>query len=121
MNKAMTGKVAYCAGDAAEKSVARDYIRRGCRVAHTRWRGTGGEIDLIVECGDTLVFVEVKKSRSFSAAAARISRSQQHRIIGTAEEYLASCPNGLMTDCRVDVALVDSVGRSHVIENAFGQ
>ncbi len=79
----------------------------------------GGEIDLILERGKLVVFVEVKKSRDFSHAALRISAAQQQRIFGAAEEYLASCPNGTMTDCRVDVALVDAAGRIKVIENAF--
>lgn len=115
----MTGEVSNLAGGAAEKSVARDYERRGYRVARTRWRGAGGEIDLILDRGEFVVFVEVKKSRDFSRAAMRISAAQQQRIFAAAEEYLASCPNGTMTECRVDVALVDAVGRIKVIENAF--
>ena len=116
----MTGEVSHLAGDAAEQSVARDYVQRGYRVAQMRWRGAGGEIDLILEHGDSVVFVEVKKSRSFSSAAARVSAAQKLRIVATAEEYLGSCPQGLMTDCRLDVALVDDMGRIQVIENAFG-
>ncbi|WP_417604215.1 YraN family protein [Primorskyibacter flagellatus] len=116
----MTGEVSYLAGEAAEKSVARDYERRGYRVARARWRAAGGEIDLILERDGMVVFVEVKKSRSFTRAAMRISAAQQQRIFDAAETYLASCPNGAMTDCRVDAALVDAFGRIEVIENAFG-
>lgn len=121
MNRKTKGKLSYHAGDAAELSVARDYERRGYQLAHRRWRGSGGEIDLILNHGETVVFVEVKKSRSFARAASHVSAAQQQRIAAAAEEYLAGHPRGLLADCRVDVALVDERAHVHVIENAFGQ
>ncbi len=115
----MTGQTGYHAGLAAEAIVARDYVRRNHRVAGERWCGQSGEIDLICRHGDTVVFVEVKKSRSFARAATRLSRKQMDRICGSASEFLAGEPRGQLTDVRFDLALVDAVGCVKVIENAF--
>jgi len=115
-----TGRLGYLAGDSAERRIAQDYERRGFPLARQRWRGSAGEIDLIVHDGDGLVFVEVKKSRSFARAAERLTRAQMRRIYASAEEYLGQMPNGSLTDVRFDVALVNERGETKVIENAFG-
>lgn len=115
----MTGRTSYHAGFAAEEIVARDYQRRAHSVAAQRWRGKSGEIDLIMRDGTTVVFVEVKKSRSFARAATRLSRTQMDRICGSASEFLAGEPRGQLTDVRFDLALVDVAGAVQVIENAF--
>ncbi|MCB5200337.1 YraN family protein [Loktanella sp. TSTF-M6] len=114
------GRCNHLAGEAAEHSVAMAYDRRGCATAARRWRGQSGEIDLIVRDGDTIVFVEVKKSRSFAQAAARVTRRQADRICRAAMEYVAGEPTGQLTRMRFDVGLVDSVGAVRIVPNAFG-
>ncbi len=116
----MTGSVGYHAGLSAEDIVAKGYARGGYDLLERRWRGAGGEIDLIFRKNDAIVFVEVKKSRDFAAAAARVSKRQIARIYASAGSYLARCPAGLDTEARFDVALVDGVGSTEIIENAFG-
>lgn len=113
------GLMAYHAGEAAECLVERHYRRKGLKPECRRWRGTGGEIDLIVRDSDGLIFVEVKKSRDFARAAQRISARQMHRIMASASEFLAQEPNGMLTNARFDVALVDGQGRLEILENAF--
>lgn len=108
----------YQAGLSAEQAVARQYQRRGAILRETRWRGRGGEIDLILSEGDSVVFVEVKKSRTHAAAVQRLTARQIGRILRSAEEYLGQCPKGLLTDARLDVALVDAQGRIDIIANA---
>jgi putative endonuclease len=107
------------AGHAAEESVARHYEQRGIPICRQNWRGISGEIDLIGRDGDVVVFVEVKQSRSHDMAASHISQAQIARIFATVDEYLATEPNGLLTDVRIDLALVDRMGRIEVVENAF--
>ncbi|WP_425073019.1 YraN family protein [Sagittula sp. S175] len=114
------GMVGYQAGASAELRVAQDYERRGFPIARRRWRGAGGEIDLIAEDGDGLVFIEVKKSRSFDRAAERLTTRQMARLQIAAEEYLGTQPKGSLTDVRFDLALVNGYGEMRVIENAFG-
>ncbi|MDU8928811.1 YraN family protein [Alisedimentitalea sp. MJ-SS2] len=106
---------------AAEDSVARDYARRDITEERRRYRARQGEIDLVMRDGATLVFVEVKKAASFDRAAESLSEQQIMRICGAAQEYLANAPDGLMTDMRFDVALVDAQGAVRILENAFGQ
>ncbi|WP_234984143.1 YraN family protein [Roseivivax jejudonensis] len=112
--------VTYEAGRAAEATIASEYERRGYAIAQRRWRGAGGEVDLIARDGDGLIFVEVKKSRSFARAAERLSRRQMDRLCASAAEFCSTEPRGQLTDIRFDVALVDERGEVRVIENAFG-
>ncbi len=116
----MSGATSFHAGMVAEDQVATEYERRGQKTRQRRWRGKGGEIDLIVEQDDGLVFVEVKRARNFARAAERVSHRQMQRIFDTAGEYLAGMPMGLNTNARFDVALVDGTGRIEIMENAFG-
>ncbi|RME18849.1 MAG: hypothetical protein D6801_00280 [Alphaproteobacteria bacterium] len=113
----MSGETSYLAGIAAENSVAAEYERRGHTIAARRWRGSRGEVDLILRNGDGLIVVEVKKARDFARAAARLTRRQLERIYGAVSEFLAGEPKGLMTELRLDVALVDGAGRMQIIEN----
>lgn len=115
----MSGSVSYHAGLTAEHGVARDYLNRGFRLRAERYRGRAGEIDLIVHDGAQVVFVEVKKSKSHSGAAARLSQRQINRIFRSASEFLAGEPNGQDTDARFDVALVDQSGQIEILENAL--
>ena len=113
------GLTNYLAGHAAEASVARHYEDRGIAICARNWRGITGEIDLIGRCGDDVIFVEVKKSRSHDLAASHISAAQIRRIFATVDEFLAGEPKGLLTDVRIVLALVDDQGRIDIVENAF--
>lgn len=115
----MTGATSYHAGRVAEDIVAEDYRRRGYAPCQKRWRGRGGEIDLITRQGETVVFIEVKKSRSHARAAQLLRPAQIARLHIAAQEFLAGEPKGLLTDVRFDVALVDGQGRIDILENAF--
>ncbi|MEO0380790.1 MAG: YraN family protein [Pseudomonadota bacterium] len=113
------GRTSYHAGLAAESGVAADYVARGYTLLEVRWRGTRGEIDLILADGSGVTMVEVKKSRSFEAAMARVTPAQVQRLFSTAEEYIGTRPMGSLTDIRFDVALMDQHGQVSVLENAF--
>lgn len=117
--RAHRGRMAQCAGAFAEDIVARYYESLGCELKEKRWRGQGGEIDLIFAHGDVAIFVEVKKSVSFARAAAHLGSRQVMRLCQTAEEYLGVVGGNSLTECRFDVALVDDLGRVDVIENAL--
>ncbi len=119
--RSVQSSVSFHAGQAAELRVASDYERRGFTILHHRWRGAGGEIDLIARDAEGLVFVEVKKSQTFDMAAARINRRQMNRICASAAQYLENEPGGQLTNVRFDAALVDALGAVQIIENAFDQ
>jgi len=56
-------------GKRAEEQVAADYAARGYEVLHRRWRGGGGELDLVCRDSEHLVVVEIKAARSERAGS----------------------------------------------------
>lgn len=119
MSKSARAQTNFHAGLSAEAIVARAYQRAGAEIAVTRWRGTGGEIDLIARNGARVLFVEVKKSRTHDAARQRLSRRQIERIFASASEFVTNEPNGQLTEMRFDLATVDQNGTVQILENAF--
>jgi putative endonuclease len=114
------GQRAHLSGLAAEDIAVRGYAARGAQVLTRRWRGTGGEIDLVLRDGDTYVFCEVKKAASFDRALERVRPAQIRRILDAASEYLGHTPEGQLAAIRLDLALVDGTGDLRIVENAFG-
>ncbi len=118
-SRGLRGRTAFLAGMAAEDQVSRLYDCSDRPVIARRWRGSIGEIDLIAREGDTVVFIEVKKSTSHAAAAEHLTYGQMQRIMATASEFVGGEPLGQNTDMRFDVALVDAQGVIEIIENAL--
>jgi putative endonuclease len=114
------GLANYHAGLAAETAVELEYVAGGATLLERRWRGKGGEIDLILRDGDELVFVEVKKSKSFARAAENLSQRQIGRLCRAAEEYLGTQPMGMLTPMRIDAALTDNSGGIEILRNITG-
>lgn len=92
----------------------------GLRLVDRNFRVKGGEIDLIMRDGRTLVFIEVRqRSRhDFGGAAASITASKQARIIMAARLYLARMGRLGDCPCRFDCLLIDS-GEIEWIPDAF--
>ncbi|MCA0919429.1 YraN family protein [Pseudooceanicola nanhaiensis] len=113
------GQGAYAGGLAAEETVLRAYQRGGSRLLARRFRGRGGEIDLVLRDASGLVFVEVKQGRDFDRAASRLRPAQMRRIEAAALEYRGRYRDADFIDMRIDVALVDGQGAVQILENAF--
>ncbi len=77
-------------GVRAEKMVAADYSSRGYHVADRRWRGGGGELDMVCLSRDEIVMVEVKAARSQMAGSPLewLSDAQRRRWRAAAAAYL---------------------------------
>lgn len=111
-------------GNAGEALVA-DYLKKkGFIISARNYRCKFGEIDVIAENDDTILFVEVK-TRSEKAAVRPyeyVNSTKQRKIFITAGIYLQH--NGFGLKPRFDVAEVftDSKGsmRLNYFENAFG-
>lgn len=99
--------------------MARLYAGDGMAVCARRWRGRGGEIDIVARDKDRVIFIEVKKSRTHDEAASHLSPRQMQRIWDAGSEFLANEPRGALTDVRIDVALVDAMGRIEILKNAY--
>ena len=71
------------------ESVAAEYLEeKGYRILERNFTACGGEIDVIAEKGDTLVFVEVKTRRSGNGAIAAIDERKLKRMLKCADRYL---------------------------------
>ena len=109
------------AGVQAEQWAAQYLRQQGLKLIAQNYRGRFGEIDLIMQDGVSLVFIEVRLRRNagFGGAAASIDTRKQQRIIRTAQQYLATLAN--TPPCRFDVVLMDDVQgvQAQWLKNAF--
>src|SRR5438132_3164077 len=78
-------------GARGERRAAWFYRLRGFSVVGRNQRMRGGEIDLIVQRGRLLVFVEVKTRQSLAAGEGyeAVDRDKQLQLVRLAGEYLA--------------------------------
>jgi len=108
-------------GAQAEQWAAQHLQQQGLKAIAQNYRGRFGEIDLIMQDGISLVFVEVRlrKNKNFGGAAGSIDARKQHRIIRTAQQYLAALDH--IPPCRFDVVLMDDTSGHNLqwIRNAF--
>jgi len=106
------------------EAVARRFLKDlGFRIVEENFNCPLGEIDLIVEDGDILVFVEVKTRRStrFGTPAEAVHARKQRQILRVAEAYMRE--RRFRGPCRVDVVAVEFPGqgaeaRIELIRNA---
>jgi len=82
---------------------------RGLRLLQRNFSCRLGEIDLVMEDRDTLVFVEVKyrKSSTHGSGADAVNFHKQQRMSRTAAFYLATNPDTAEQFCRFDVVSID--------------
>ena len=117
------GGEARVRGQWGEALVAEDLRQKGWTIVATNFRCRMGELDIVVQNGRYLVFVEVKlrKNDRFGAACEAVTPSKQRKLLAAAQYYLMSHPTKLQP--RFDVAEVyeDRDGRLRVVylEDAF--
>lgn len=103
-----------------EELVCWDYVFCGYVFIVLCWCGLCGEIDLIMQCGDEYVFVEVKVLFSYVCVVEWIDWWQMDRICNVVFEFCIGFVQGLLMLMWFDVVLVDVMGCVQVIENVFG-
>ena len=80
------------------EALAAEYLRKkGFRLVAAGYHSRFGEVDLIVQNKQYLVFVEVKlrKTADFAAAREYVNRRKQDKIRVTASMYLSQNPTAL--------------------------
>ncbi len=95
-------------GSEGEAIAARFLETRDFRILERNYRRRGGEVDLVAEDGDALVFIEVKSGQSesnFGGPLGRVTPEKRRRLVRTAERYLADHPRE-GGDVRFDVVTV---------------
>ena len=108
------------AGREGEAAAARYLRKKGYKVISAGYRSRYGEIDIIAEDGDTVVFVEVKlrKNDVFANAFEAVTARKMEKIRLTASQWLAE--NDRTSPARFDIIeIYTDYGTVNHIENAF--
>ena len=113
------GMAAVTTGASAEQAAEAHLRRQGLRTLARNYRSRFGELDLIMQDGDELVFVEVRRrsSRAYGDGLDSVDRHKQRRLALAAQRYMSRHrPRCLQS--RFDVVAVSDQGIKWV-KNAF--
>ena len=97
-------------GDAVEDA-ALDYLQaQGLRLLARNAQARGGELDLVMLHGESLVFVEVRyrAGSGFGGGAASVDQSKRRKLVRAAQAFLLRHPQYADAPCRFDV--IDASG-----------
>lgn len=99
----MTGR-----GAQAEQLAAQYLQQQGLKLLQVNYHCRFGEIDLIMQDGETVVFVEVRlrSNGAFGGAAASIDARKQAKLVKTAQHYLTTLKR--MPPCRFDAIVMST-------------
>ncbi len=108
------------------ENLAADFLKkRGYKILQRNFRCREGEIDIIAQKDECLVFVEVrtKKNTAFGTPEESVTLSKREKLIALAETYLQACAK-TPASWRIDVVAVEltpdnKVSRLEQIENAI--
>lgn len=94
-------------GDAGEEQALRYLEKQGLKLVERNFRCKGGEIDLVMQDGKGLVFVEVRKraGNDYGGAAASVTPRKQARLVIAAQIFLQRYK--MPPQCRFDVIAID--------------
>ena len=109
-------------GALAEQQACDYLISQGLRLVMSNYSSRMGEIDLIMQDGECLVFVEVRSraSAEFGGALASVTYSKQQKLMKTAQLYLMTHRQSHQP-IRFDVLGMEGVPVVMTwIKNAFG-
>ena len=106
-------------GNRGEDAACRYLEQQGYTVLRRNYTVRYGEIDIIAQKDDAVVFAEVKTRSSdrFARACEAVSPQKQRRLIAAAQLWLAE--TGYDGNARFDVIEVYPNGTINQIENAF--
>ena len=109
-------------GKKGEKLAADHLLKNNFTILEKNWRFLKAEIDLIVQKGEFIVFVEVKTrtTNEYGEPESFVSNQQQKMIISAAHEYITK--NGVELEARFDVISIITGGKQEEldhIEDAF--
>lgn len=108
-------------GALAEQLAAQYLQQQGLKLLQLNYSCRFGEIDLILQDGDTHVFAEVRlrSGSAFGGAAASIDARKQAKLLRTAQHYLSRLQR--IPPCRFDAVLLQSTDMKNIewIKNAF--
>jgi len=106
-------------GAAGEEAAARLLEGRGLRIVARNHRCRRGEVDLVADDGELLIFVEVRtrSTEAFGGPLATVDARKQARVVHAARDFLARW-RGPERGVRFDVVAVVE-GRATHVPGAF--
>lgn len=108
-------------GALAEQLAAQYLQQQGLKLLQVNYSCRYGEIDLILQDGDTHVFAEVRlrSGTAFGGAAASIDARKQAKLVRTAQHFLSGFKN--LPPCRFDAVLMQTtdINKIEWLKNAF--
>jgi putative endonuclease len=99
-------RATYLRGHWAERVALAVLVLKGYRQLARRYSASGGEIDLIVKRGDTIVFVEVKARDVIDSALIAISAQKRERFSRAARAWISRNPWAAAKTFRADAVFV---------------
>jgi len=108
-------------GDDKERLAEKYLVSKGFSLIERNFFCKAGEIDIIMQDGEYLVFIEVRyrKNKDFGGALASITPSKQRKLRRAAELYLLKNFANTLPDCRFDVVGIEGNDEIEWIKNAF--
>lgn len=114
-------------GNLGERLAGEFLKRNGYRIRETNYRCPHGEIDIIAEQEDCLVFIEVRTKRSldYGSPEESITPAKKERLRAVAAHY-QQCHDNLPASWRIDVMAMElgwdgKLRRVELIEHAVGE
>jgi len=119
-----SGKISYQRGRWAEQTALEYLLTKKLKLLDKNFRSTIGEIELIMQDKNIILFIEVRyrSSNHFHTALESINRKKCERIIATSHQYLSEHRSASQLDCRFDVVALSGPQETPMIEwikNAF--
>lgn len=108
----------YAKGRWAEDLACAYLCQHGlCSVARN-YRYRNGEIDLVMQQRDVLVFVEVRyrNSQQYGGSLESINVPKQQRLLATAAHYLQTHSEAQAFACRFDAVLIEGTQKTPQIQ-----
>jgi putative endonuclease len=93
-------------GRRGERAARRYLVRRGWTILAERWRGAGGELDIVAARGDVVAVCEVKARSDPAALAEPLTAAQRARIARAAAAFVAMRPELAERTIRLDLLTV---------------
>lgn len=93
-------------GRRGERAARRHLVRRGWTILAERWRGGGGELDIVAARGPTVIACEVKTRADPGALAEPVTAAQRARIRRAMEAFVAARPELHGREMRIDLITV---------------
>ena len=107
-------------GRVGEKKSAEFLKKKGFKILRTNYKTPIGEIDIIAQDGEYVVFIEVKtrSNDNFGLPSQAVNQKKQEKYYKVASQYLQR-EKKTDSPCRFDVIEIEDGKINHIL-NAFG-